>query len=585
MPIRWEEAFTQVEHLPSWSADGGISGILHVGSLQELKAFLDVAHIKHCLLKPYAEVRNYPLVEARELLPSFEVDLFEYKELPGFSLVAFERPINSFSEIFQFDRLYNVMDLPELDSDKACPLVNTVISQNIQTFRSRLPRRHHDGFLARFGGKDISYLENYPALIPFLLELERAHVLSMDAHGEFYLSGMYGSLPSDLDAEIKRFGLKARKFRPGDSTLYERNRLFVYQFLMELYGFPIVSERRTSAALFARRLQRQGEKFLVRVLGQSDRTITTMWSHPTRARHYPRVEKTALVAVHPEQKEAIKALKDGGWFADPRKKVVILRVIYRQHRFNPMNVRQDRALSVLRQEIIHPLTGQVRTDVNIIKDTSNMVLKLTDIVRGEHTGMVTYKRQELVQDTDTHEKRLKFLHVWLTKHQRRIIGYSDEFYAQVVKVLDSYLLSPDNFDAFNDLHELYQEVWANYSYIQQARKVRLLEDLLSRNYRGKQISYKEMLEVSTEVMNDLKYEIVNYFGSLVEHVLRIGEQMLADRYLVRNYADKKDDDLTPYGQSIKKLYRRLVAIMDEFRSVRRARGDDGAPERPGDAGD
>ncbi len=82
----------------------------------------------------------------------------------------------------------------------------------------------------------------------------------------------------------------------GDDRKYERNRIFVSQFLMELYGFPIVSERRTSSALFARRLFRMGEQFLVRVLGQTDRCITSLFSHPD-AKYYPMVEKIALVSV------------------------------------------------------------------------------------------------------------------------------------------------------------------------------------------------------------------------------------------------------------------------------------------------
>ena len=87
-----------------------------------------------------------------------------------------------------------------------------------------------------------------------------------------------------------------RKFQPNDSLSYERNREFVYQFLMELYGYPISSERRTSAAIFARRLHKMGERFLIKALGQSDRIITSLFSsEPGHA--YPQVEKTARLIV------------------------------------------------------------------------------------------------------------------------------------------------------------------------------------------------------------------------------------------------------------------------------------------------
>ena len=58
-------------------------------------------YVKFCLLKPWCETENYPLVDSRDLLPSFEAELWNTKGLPGFSMVAFARPLESFSEIFQ----------------------------------------------------------------------------------------------------------------------------------------------------------------------------------------------------------------------------------------------------------------------------------------------------------------------------------------------------------------------------------------------------------------------------------------------------------------------------------------------------
>jgi hypothetical protein len=346
---------------------------------------------------------------------------------------------------------------------------------------------------------------------------------------------------------------------------------------MELHGFQIVSERRTSSALFARRLFRMSEKFMVRVLGQSDRTITSLFSHP-KAKHYPRVEKIALVQVSRDNKETLAELEKGGFLVDVKKRVVILKVRYRQHKFNMENVREDRALSVYKQEVIHPLTGECSTRFNIIKDASSMTLLLNDIVRGEYAGNIVYKRNELIQDTETHERRLKFLFAWLSKHQRRIVGYSEEFYSGVVKVLDSYLLAPDNYEPFNDLSDLYQEVWSKYSYIQQARKLKILEDLKDRMFRGKKVSYLGMLQEMTGIMNDLKFEIVNYFDKLVATTLSIGERVLNDPYLRRKYISRPDDELTEYGLKVKKYYGRLVVLLDEFKSIRKSRTkyEDGA---------
>src|SRR4030042_6279538 len=103
-----------------------------------------------------------------------------------------------------------------------------------------------------------------------------AHVLARDPKGDFRLLGVYGSFPSDLDTELKALGRRLGKFQELDSAAYEREREFVYQFLMELYGFPIASERRTSAALFARRLSRLKEQSLIKGLGTADRSITSL---------------------------------------------------------------------------------------------------------------------------------------------------------------------------------------------------------------------------------------------------------------------------------------------------------------------
>lgn len=568
MTAGWKHAFSKGEF--PWRDENTFSDAVELRSLAELKRFLDAVHIKHCLLRPYFETENYPLVESRELLPSFESDLWEYKHLPGFSLVAFARPLQFFEEVFQYDILHPVLDNASIAEGAFCPLEGQVIARNVQTMQSRLPKFMQDSFRARFSRVDTSVLDYYPALSPYLLAMDRAQVMATDSHGHFHLAGVFASFPSDLDNEIKRFGLRIGKFAVGDSEMYERNRLFVYQYLMELYGFPIVSERRTSSALFARRLHKMGERFLVRVLGQSDRTITTIYNDGEN-RHYPRVEKIALVRVDKEQEEALARIEEEDAFLDRDKRVVILRVTYRQHRFNPDNVRQDRALSVEAQQVIHPLTGELVGDLNIIKDTSNMFLRLNDIVRGEYTGRIVFKRNEIVENTDTDEKRLKFLYYWLAKHQRRMIGYSDEFFSNVSKVLDTYLLSTDNYESFGAMHDLFQEVWAKYSYIQQARKVRYLEDIQDRVYRGERISYRRMLAEAVALLHGLKFEIFNYFDSLVESVIRTGEAILNDRYLCRTYIDRPDDSLTTNGLEIKKNYGRLVALLDEFRAIRKSR--------------
>ena len=563
--IKWQEVFSK-DGLP-WQDAATLSEPVAVSDLDGLKRFLDAVHIRFCLVKPYQENKNYPLVEGRELLPSFDNDMFEYKDLPGFALVAFARQLDYFSEIFQFDKLHPV--ITEADG-ACCPLENQVIDLNIQTLASRLPRIHQDIFRQQFRYVDTVLLDNYPSLMPYLLNMDRAQVLAWDADKFFHLAGVFASFPSDIDSELKRFGIRIGKFVYGDSDMYERNRMFVYQYLMELYGFPIVSERRTSSALFARKLHKMGERFLLRVMGQTDRTLTTYISNGEN-RRYPMLEKIALVAVDEDQEEALDIIDKDGFFLDKAKRVVIIRITYRQHRFDSSNVRQDRALSVAGQEVLHPLTGEPLRGLNIIKDASNMFLRLNDIVRGEFTGRIVYKRTEVVENTDTDEKRLKFLYTWLSKHQRRMISYSDEFFANVSKVLSGYLFAPENSEVFDNMRDLYQEVCTRFSYIQQARRVRILEDICQRTFKGARITYRQMMREAVDLLNELKFEIVNFFPALVDDIIGCVEKILRDRYLQRNYLDVPESSLTKAGLEIRKNYGRLVSLQDGFKAVRKAR--------------
>lgn len=563
--IKWQEVFSK--NGQPWRDATCLSAPVAISDLESLKNFLDAVHVRFCLVKPYQENKNYPVVEGRELLPSFDNDMFEYRDLPGFSLVAFARQLDYFSEIFQFDRLNPVVTEGE---GASCPLENQVMGQNLQTLASRLPRMHQDVFRQQFRSTDTVLLESYPALMPYLLNMDRAQVLAWGADNQFHLAGVFASFPSDIDSELKRFGIRIGKFVYGDSDIYERNRMFVYQYLMELYGFPIVSERRTSSALFARKLHKMGEHFLLRVLGQTDRTLTTYVSTGGNQR-YPQLEKIALVAVDADHEEALEIIDRDGFFLDKPRRVVILRVKYRQHTFDSSNVRQDRALSVVAQEVLHPLTGERLTGLNLIKDTSNMFLRLNDIVRGEFTGRIVFKRTEVVENTDTHEKRLKFLYSWLTKHQRRMISYSDEFFSNVSKVLSNYLYSPDNDEVFGDLRDLYQEVCTRFSYIQQARRVRILEDLCTRSCKGVHITYRQMFSEALGLLNELKFEVVNFFPALVDGIIDCVEKILRDRYLQRQYIEPPEDSLTPAGIEIRKNYGRLVSLQDGFKAVRKAR--------------
>ena len=159
----------------------------------------------------------------------------------------------------------------------------------------------------------------------------------------------------------------------------------------------------------------------------------------------------------------------------------------------------------------------------------------------------------------------------MSKNQRRIIGYSEEFYNNTTKVLDAYLKNPENQEAFALLHDLKQEVMSKYAYIRQARTVRYLEDIVARNYKGERLTDGRMLLEAIELLRDLKFELCNYFEPLMLCVLHYMEMILDDRYLLRRYINCPDEKLSKGGVEIRKNYRRLVSLRDEFESVRKSR--------------
>ena len=105
----YSEAFTQSK----WNFDNKSDEFkfISITTLSELKEFLDFVHIRETLLKPYFENKNYPLIDVRSLLPSFESDSYEYHNLPGFSMIVLDRKLSSFQEVFQYDSLHPVSEI------------------------------------------------------------------------------------------------------------------------------------------------------------------------------------------------------------------------------------------------------------------------------------------------------------------------------------------------------------------------------------------------------------------------------------------------------------------------------------------
>jgi hypothetical protein len=476
-----------------------------------LKDFLEYTHIHRGLLDAYDD--SYPLIEPRELLPSFEKNFSEYKHLPSFSMIAFNRPLSYQEEVFQFDLLH-----PPEEGERR------LMRENADKILPHLDRDLRPVFRQKLGTRDVTGLAHYPELVNFLFHMDRAHVIARDEAGNFRLLGVYGSFPSDLDTELKGLGRRLGKFKKLDSATYEREREFVYQFLMELYGFPIASERRTSGALFARRLSHLKEQYLIKVLGTSDRTITSLCGFEQK--RYPLVEKVALISLSPSLAEAHPQLQEGGYYVDPKQRVVILKVTYQQHKYNRYNVLEDRALSILRQEVVHPVHGGRETSLNILKDTKRTLKELTDIVRGEHIGSITYRRSDLITSTKTHEDRLKFLAAWLGKNQRRLGAYGQETFEAAKKLLNSYLAQRDNREAFARHRDLHRDVVQRLAYLNQVQQLQPLEKLVQVRKDQKGLSYNRRLALALAFLEEHRHDLPYFYPDLFGKCYHLFEQIL-----------------------------------------------------------
>jgi|GEM_PF-127387 len=541
------------------------SGARKIQDRHTLKEFLEYLHIKKGLLEAYS--RDYPLIDPRELLPSFEPNYAEY-QLPCFSMVAFNRPLQYQQEVFQFDLLHRLAEAPpDKPGGRArrLPPRERLLKDNMEKFLPHLTKELRAVFKERFGQRDLTSLACYEELLEFIFHMDRAHVIAKDPQDEFRLLGCYASFPSDLDTELKNFGRRLGKFPERDDAAYERNRSFVYQFLMELYGFPISSERRTSSALFARRLSRLRDSYLIKVLGASDRVITSL--NGFEKKKFPEVEKAALVAVSPDLKEMHGYLADNGFFVDAERRVVIVKVTYMQHRYHRHNVQEDRALSVVKQEVIHPYHGG-RASFNILKDTKSFIITLNDIIRGEYAGRISYRQEELITSTKNHDDRLKFLYAWLTKNQRRFTSYSAEFFAELKKILNAYILNPEYKVYFRKYADLHREVLGKIAYLQQLHQIQQLERLVRRRPPyNRRLTHERFLALALEFLEDNYDEILHYYDEIFAKCNALLNLIKTLPYL-RAIEHQVEPPGNPYHRKLWLMLRRLRVLQERLVSDR-----------------
>ena len=72
------------------------------------------------------------------------------------------------------------------------------------------------------------------------------------------------------------------------------------------------------------------------------------------------------------------------------------------------------------------------------------------------------------------------------------------------------------------------------------------------------------------ITKELRFESVHYFETIIESTLYEIERILNNRYLLKNYIEKSEGQLTARGLEIKKNYRKLVAIRDEILGIQKS---------------
>ncbi|MBQ7617561.1 MAG: hypothetical protein IJS50_01675, partial [Desulfovibrio sp.] len=74
-----------------------------------------------------------------------------------------------------------------------------------------------------------------------------------------------------------------------------------------------------------------------------------------------------------------------------------------------------------------------------------------------------------------------------------------------------------------------------------------------------------------QLLNDLKFEIGNYFEPIVDDIINTIEKILSDRYLKRTYIQPAESTLSKTGLEIRKAYGRLVQYQYSFKEMRKSR--------------
>ena len=58
-------------------------------------------------------------------------------------------------------------------------------------------------------------------------------------------------------------------------------------------------------------------------------------------------------------------------------------------------------------------------------------------------------------------------------------------------------------------------------------------------------------------------------------IINLMERMLNNNYVIKNYIEPPEEEMTEYGLNIRLNYKKLVALFDDFSSVYKSRSESG----------
>ncbi len=98
----------------------------------------------------------------------------------------------------------------------------------------------------------------------------------------------------------------------------------------------------------------------------------------------------------------------------------------------------------------------------------------------------------------------------------------------------------------------------------------MLEEISTRKYKDKTLNYEQMITEALNIAKELRLESIHYFETIIESTLYEIDRILNNRYLLRNYIEKSENQLTARGLEIKKNYGKLIAVRDEIVSIQKS---------------